>query len=126
VTLVLDAGAFLAVERGERDVVAFIKRERLLGRTPVTHGGVVGQVWCGGHGRQVQLARILAGVHTVPLDEALGRRAGILLARSGSRDVIDAALISLLNDGDVVVTSDVGDLRSLAEHSGIHLEFVAV
>ena len=29
--LVLDAGAFVAVERGDRDVVALVKRERLAG-----------------------------------------------------------------------------------------------
>lgn len=44
-TLVLDAGAFLAVEREDRDVVALIKRERIAGRAPVTHGGVIGQIW---------------------------------------------------------------------------------
>jgi hypothetical protein len=37
--LVLDAGAFVAVERGNRDVVALVKRERLAGRPPVTSGG---------------------------------------------------------------------------------------
>src|SRR5712691_9527503 len=42
--LVLDAGAFVAVERGDRDVVALIKRERLADRVPVSHGGVVAQV----------------------------------------------------------------------------------
>lgn len=45
--LVLDAGAFVAVERGDRDVVALVKRERLAGRSPVTGGGVVAQVWRG-------------------------------------------------------------------------------
>ena len=30
--LVLDAGAFVAVERGDRGVVALVKRERLAGR----------------------------------------------------------------------------------------------
>ncbi len=45
-----DAGAFVAVERGDRDVVALIKRERLAGRVPVSHGGVVAQVWRGGPG----------------------------------------------------------------------------
>ena len=39
--LALDAGAFLAVERGDRDVVALVKRERMAGRLPVTSGGVV-------------------------------------------------------------------------------------
>ena len=37
VTLVLDAGAFVA-QRGDRDVVALVKRERLAGRVPVTSG----------------------------------------------------------------------------------------
>jgi hypothetical protein len=32
--LVLDAGAFAAVERGDRGVVALVKRERLAGRVP--------------------------------------------------------------------------------------------
>ena len=39
--LVLDAGAFVAVERGDRDVVALVKRERLAGRVPLTNGAVV-------------------------------------------------------------------------------------
>ena len=59
--LVLGAGAFVAVERGSRDVVALIKRERLAGRSPVTSGGVVAQVWRGGSGRQAPMARLLAG-----------------------------------------------------------------
>jgi hypothetical protein len=56
--LILDAGAFVAVERG---VVALVKRERLAGRVPVTSGGVVAQVWQGGLGRQAPVARLLAG-----------------------------------------------------------------
>src|SRR5262249_61694390 len=46
--LVLDAGAFVAVECGDRDVVALIKRERRGGRVPVRHGGGVAQGWRGG------------------------------------------------------------------------------
>ena len=72
--LVLDAGAFVAVEHGSRDVVALIKRERLAGRSPVTSGGVVAQVWRGGSGRQVPVARLLAGTDVTPLDDGLGRR----------------------------------------------------
>ena len=53
---VLDAGAFVAIERGDRDVVALVKRERLADRAPVTNGGVVAQVWRGGRGRQAPVA----------------------------------------------------------------------
>jgi hypothetical protein len=124
--LVLDAGAFVAVERGDRDLVALVKRERLAGRTPITTGGVVGQVWRGGHGRQVQVARFLAGVAVAPIDDSLGRRAGMLLARSGESDVIDASVVCLATDGDDILTSDPDDLEGLAEAAGIHVELIPV
>lgn len=91
-TLVLDAGALLAVERGDRTVAALVKRDRHGGMVPVTHGGVVGQVWRSGAGRQAPVARLLAGVDIVPVDADLGKRAGRLLGRMGTSDVIDAAV----------------------------------
>ncbi len=93
--LILDAGAFMAAERGDREVVALVKRERLAGRPPVTNGGVVAQVWRGGHGRQAPVARLLAGVEVVPVDDSLGRRAGMVLAVGGGSDAIDAAVVCL-------------------------------
>jgi hypothetical protein len=125
-TLVLDAGAFVAVERGDRRVMALLKAELLAGRTPVTHGGVVGQVWRGDSGRQAPIARFLDGVDVEPLDEELGRRAGVLLKRTGGRDVIDAAVILLANDGDTVLTSDPGDLTTLAAEADIHVDLATV
>jgi hypothetical protein len=100
--LVLDAGAFVAVERGSRDVVGLIKRERLAGRSPVTSGGVVAQVWRGGSGQQVLMARLLTGTDVIPIDDRLGRRAGMLLARSGQSDAIDAAVVCLACPGPTV------------------------
>jgi len=124
--LVLDAGAFLAVERGDRDVAALVKRERLAGRPPVTSGGVVAQVWRGGRGRQVEVARLLAGVEVAAIDDALGRRAGALLARSGQADAGDATLVFLAADGDDILTSDPDDLRALAQAAEIHVELIPV
>ena len=124
--LVLDAGAFVTVERGDRDVVALVKRERLAGRAPVTNGGVVAQVWRGGSGRQASVAGLLAGVDVAPIDDSLGRRAGMLLARTGHADAIDAAVVCLAVDGDDIVTSDPGDLRILAEAAEVHVELIPV
>jgi len=124
--LVLDAGAFVAVERGDRGVVALIKRERLAGRVPVSHGGVVAQVWRGGAGHQVPVARLLAGVDVAALDDGLGRRAGMLLARSGLADAIDAAIVCLAGDGDDILTSDPGDLRALTLTADVHVEIIPV
>jgi hypothetical protein len=123
--LVLDTGALVAVERSNRDVIALIKRERLAGRVPRTHGGVIGQVWRGG-GRQANLARLLPGLDVVALDAALGRRAGALLARSRTTDVIDAALALLAQDGDEILTSDPDDLRILVAASGVHADVVDI
>jgi hypothetical protein len=124
--LILDAGALIAVERADRDTVALIKWELLSGRVPVTHGGVVGRVWRGGAGRQASLARLLRGCDVVALDETLGRSAGQLLARAGTSDVIDAAVVLLGDDGDTIVTSDPEDLAALAVAAGLQADLVPV
>ena len=92
----------------------------------VTSAGVVAQVWRGGMGAQAQLARLLSGVDISPLDDGLGRRAGVLIGRTGTSDAIDAALICLAYDGDVVLTSDPDDLRLLADSEGTHVDLVPV
>jgi hypothetical protein len=123
-SLVLDAGALVAIERADRCVLALLKREVLAGRAPLTHGGVVGQVWRNGSGRQANLARLLRGVEVRALDGALGRRAGELLGIAGEADVIDAALLAL--DGDMILTSDPGDLAALVAAAGTHADIVPV
>jgi hypothetical protein len=126
VSLVLDAGALLAIERGDRDAVALIKRELLSQRVPVTHGAVVGQVWRGGSGRQANLARLLRALDIAAVDASLGRRAGVLLGRAGTSDVVDAALVLLAVDGDSVLTSDPEDISRLAVLAGVDVEVVRV
>lgn len=124
-TLVLDAGALIAVERADRELMALFAREQRAGRLPVTHGGVVGQVWRG-DARQARLARLLCGSAVAALDESLGRAAGALLARTAGHDVIDAAVVLLAADGDEILTSDPDDLAALAAASGVHADVVAV
>ncbi|MDX6680439.1 MAG: hypothetical protein QOG94_478 [Solirubrobacteraceae bacterium] len=124
-TLVLDAGALIAVERADRNMLALLAREHRAGRTPVTHGGVVGQVWSGAS-RDARVGGLLAGVVVVALDETLGRAAGVLLARAGASDVIDAAVVLLATDGDEILTSDPHDLAVLTAASGVHADIVAV
>lgn len=123
-TLVLGEAAFVAVERADRHIVALLKAERLAGRAPRTHGGVVAQVWRGGSGRQVGLARLLAGVEVVSVDAGMGRRAGMLLGRTGATDVVAACVVLLAEDGDDIITSDSDDLRDLAAAAGAHVELI--
>lgn len=125
-SIVLDAGAFIAVERGDRDLIAMIKRERLADRAPLSSGGVVGQVWRGGHGRQANLARFLPAVDIRPIDEGVGRNIGMLLAAAGLDDVVDAAVVLLAQDGDEIFTGDPADLGALATAAGRHVELIRV
>ena len=122
--LVLDSGAFLALERNDRAMWRRIKAAHQAGDVPVSHGGVVGQAWRGRGPRQALLARALAGTEIRPLDDALGRAAGELLAIVGRHDVIDAAVVLLAADGDRIVTSDPDDLEPLALASGRHVELI--
>lgn len=123
-TCVLDAGALVALERNDGAMWRRLKAARLKGEVWVTHAGVVGQVWRGNGPRQALLANALDGIEIRPLDEALGRAAGVLLSRTRGADVIDAALILLAQDGDDVVTSDADDLEVLAVASGRHVELI--
>ena len=100
------------------------KSAQQAGSVPVSHGGVVGQAWRGGGPRQARLAAALKGVDVRSLDDELGRKAGALLANARTRDVIDAALVLLAEDGDEIVTSDPGDLAVLAGQAQLHIDLV--
>jgi hypothetical protein len=124
VKLVLDSGALIALERNDRAMWRRMKAAHLAGNVAVSHGGVVGQAWRGRGPRQALLAKALAGIEVRPLDDALGRAAGELLAVARQRDVIDAALVLLAADGDYVVTADPDDLEPLALASARHVELI--
>ena len=122
--LVLDSGALIALERNDRSMWIRFKTAHASGIVVVTHGGVVGQAWRGKGPRQALLARALAGTDVRPLDDALGRAAGELLAHGRSRDVIDAALVLLARDGDRIITSDFDDLEPLMTAADLDVEVV--
>lgn len=124
-SLICDAGAFIALERGDRAMWRRLKAELLAAMPPLTHGGVLAQVWRGGHGRQALLARALAGVDVAGLDEELGKAAGLLLGRAArSGDAIDAAVVAMASDDDRVATSDPEDIQRLVNAAGRHIEVV--
>lgn len=111
-TFILDAGALVAVDRGDRVVSPLLRREILRGQPPATSSAVVAQAWRGGT-RQARLARLLGAVRIDALTPEVGRDLGVLLGRSGTADVVDAHVAWLAADGDVVFTSDPHDLERL-------------
>jgi hypothetical protein len=125
VSLVLDAGALLAIDRRDRHVGAMLRvaqQERIAVRTSPA---AVAQVWRHG-ARQAQLARVLAGVAAPPLDLDTGKRLGALLGAAGSSDVVDAHVASLARAGDRVLTSDPEDLRDLLHVLSVKADVVRV
>ncbi len=116
-TLVLDAGALLAVEWRNRDVVSAIRAAHDEG-IPVRPGsGAVTQTWQNG-ARQGRLARALRGIDERPIDASASRRIGRLLADSGTSDVVDAHVATLCEPDAVVLTSDPEDLDHLLAQLG--------
>lgn len=123
--LVLDAGAFVAVDRGERAMMARL-RVALENHVDLrTSAIVVGQVWRNPDGRQARLARLLQAVDIRPVDESMGRGAGVLLARAGTADPIDATVVLAAEPGDQILTSDPDDIRRLATAAGARAAIVS-
>ena len=113
--IVLDAGALIALDRGDKRMIALLQRALMQGRTLRVAAGVLGQVWRDGR-VQVNLSRFLRSeeVQIVPLDEALARACGELCRATNSHDVIDASVVILAREWrDPIVTSDPDDLRRL-------------
>jgi hypothetical protein len=115
VSLVLDAGALLAYERGEATVRAFLERASRSGIDVRTTTGVVAQVWRDG-ARQARLALLLRGLDEIELTRERARRVGILLGQACHHDVIDGSVIDAATDGDEILTTDPDDIAALAAH----------
>jgi hypothetical protein len=123
--LVLDAGAFIAVDRGDRELIAQLRVAQTHGLTLRTTGIVLAQVWRDPAGRQADLARLLHAVEIRAVDADMGRRAGVLLAKAETGDPIDATVVLVAQDGDRVLTSDPRDLKLLATRARKRIAIVA-
>jgi hypothetical protein len=118
VRAVLDAGAFVAIEKRDRRVGAMLRvlQQR---RVPIgTSSAVIAQVWRDGR-KQALLARLLSGVDVRALAPGDDRRTGELLALAKSEDVIDAHVVLGVEDGDRVLTSDLNDIEALLTARGV-------
>jgi predicted nucleic acid-binding protein len=114
-TAVLDSGALIALERGDRRMAALavvITRDEVPTFVPA---GVVAQVWRGS-ARQHDIARLLAtrAVRVEPLDDELARAVGILVGAAGASDVVDGHVALLARRTRATVyTSDENDIHRI-------------
>jgi hypothetical protein len=61
-----------------------------------------------------------------PVDDRLGREAGVLLGRAGGGEAVDATVAVISSTGDRLLTSDPGDLSQLVAASGRSVVVVRV
>jgi hypothetical protein len=113
--ITLDTGALIAYERG-----AAAMRRRLMG---AWQKGVVVTVpavvliewWRAGFGRRH--GELIAPMNIEPTTQRIAKAAGEALTNDTSASVVDAAVMaSAALRGDVVFTSDLGDLGRLQTH----------
>ena len=130
-TLVLDTGALIAAERGDRDVVSRLRMALRNSDEVHVPAGVVGQAWRN-PARQAVLSRILKQCAEIPLDGQTARSCGELCQQTGTADVIDTSVAVATADAYrrrsrvVLITSDMRDMRVLLAALGIGAQVVEV
>jgi hypothetical protein len=115
-TVVLDAGALIALESGDPRMRALC-REAVAGRARlVLPATVVAQVFRDRAKQVMSLGVLLKSPQStvVDLDQPLAEAAGILCGRTNTRDIVDASVVLIARrERAPVVTSDFADLRRL-------------
>ena len=128
-TFVLDTGALIALDRGDRRLWTRLYTTDRVGGVQVP-AGAIAQAWRGSP-RQAPLARALKLSDEVPLDGQTARKAGALCGQTGTVDVIDASVAvtasqAARHDDVGVVTSDRRDIGPLLDALGADVRIVDV
>jgi hypothetical protein len=111
---VYDAGVLLAIDGNDRRMWAIHRLAVDEGRRLLVPSVVVGQAWRDPR-RQVQLGRFLHSCEVVPVGLELAKAAGVLCGKAGTRDVVDASVVTIaLACGAIVFTSDPEDMAALS------------
>jgi predicted nucleic acid-binding protein len=123
--VVYDTGVLIAAERSDRRLWAEHRVRLEAGNVPLVPSPVVAQA--SRSPRQVQMLRLLRGCEVVPFDEADAHRAGALLGKSRTADIVDAAVVALaIKQGADVQTGDATDIQRLAGAAKAKLAIVGV
>jgi PIN domain len=114
--ITFDAGGLIALDRNDRRVIILIARAAERGMRITIPATALAQA-IRNPARQARLSRLIrqAGTDLMPLDGSDATAAGLLLARTGTADIVDAHVaICAQRAGQAVVTSNADDLRRIA------------
>jgi predicted nucleic acid-binding protein len=112
----LDAGALIALDGNDRRVLTLIARAAERGVRITIPATALAQA-IRHPARQARLARLIrqTGTDLVALDGPDATAIGLLLARSGTADIVDAhVIVCAQRAGQAVITGDAADLERLA------------
>jgi len=111
---VYDAGVLLAIDADDRRMWVIHHLAVEEGRRLLVPAVVVAQAWRDAS-RQVQLGRFLHSCEVLPIGVETAKVAGVLCGKAGTRDVVDAAVVTVaLAYGAIVFTSAPNDIIHLA------------
>ena len=128
-TFVLDAGALIALDRGDRDLLSTLQTAFENGDEVQAPAGTIGQPWRQPN-RHALLSRTLKRCDEVPLDGSIARSSGQLCGQTGTADVTDASVAIAVADSShhdnevILLTSDPRDMRTLL--SALHTKALIV
>jgi predicted nucleic acid-binding protein len=114
--ITFDAGGLIALDRNDRRVLTLIARAAERGMRITIPATALAQA-IRNPARQARLSRLIrqAGTDLIPLNGPDATAVGLLLARTGTADIVDAHVaICAQRAGQAVVTSDADDLRQIA------------
>ena len=114
--ITFDAGGLIVLDRNNRRVLALLARARELGLRITIPATALAQAMRN-PARQARLARLMRqpGTDLVALDGPDATAVGLVLARTGTADIVDAHVaVCAVRSGQAVVTSDPRHLRRIA------------
>lgn len=129
-TLVLDAGALIALDRNDQFAWTALRDAVSADDNICVPSGAIAQAWRDG-ARQELLARALSHCDEIALAGSFARAAGLLCGKASTSDVIDASVALTVagaahGDNVAVLTSDPDDIRHLLSVLNVDARIVEI
>ena len=114
--IIFDADGLIALDRNDRTALTLVARAQERGMRITIPATALAQA-IRNPAKQARLSRLIRQIDTdvMPLDGGDATSVGLLLARTGTADVVDAHVVVCARRAkQAIVTSDAADLRRIA------------